>query len=82
MVHSRPIVSVAEDATKCNIKGNVSIETGGICHGPWKNYDEPTTGGSHGGRWFCSDRKGESSWPAQVVEPRISTPTTMAAFSG
>lgn len=46
-----------ETSASCNIKGNISIETGErIYHVPGqKFYDETRISPQHGERWFCTE---------------------------
>lgn len=57
-----PLLSVA---TGCNIKGNVSIETGErIYHTPGQEfYPQTVISPNYGERWFCSESEArEAGW--------------------
>lgn len=46
----------AQEASACNIKGNVSTRGERIYHVPGqKYYQETRISASHGERWFCSE---------------------------
>ena len=50
-----PITSVTKPG--CNIKGNISIETGNkVYHVPGaEDYDSTVIDSTHGERWFCTE---------------------------
>jgi hypothetical protein len=59
----RQAVSQASHSASCNIKGNISIETGErIYHVPGqKYYDRTRIRQEYGERWFCSEAEARAA---------------------
>lgn len=52
----------AQEASACNIKGNVSTRGERIYHVPGqKYYQETRISASHGERWFCSEEEARAA---------------------
>lgn len=54
--------SLAQEGTRCNIKGNVNTRGERIYHVPGQRYYNQTRiSASHGERWFCSEEEARAA---------------------
>lgn len=65
LLHAAPAAAKFASRSDCNIKGNISIETGeAIYHVPGqKFYDQTIIRPEYGERWFCSEAEArQAGW--------------------